>query len=176
MLKVHVNCRQLKKHNGPRAFVSILWSQSLQPANEVWGKVMFLHLCVILFTGGGVSLTETPTRQKTSWTAIPWIETPLDRDTPLDKDTPFPRQRPPRMVKSGRYASYWNAFLFHVVSCSEITSVHCEPLSLKKASALWNFYCSRVNVSILCFSGYVYESLQFKESKMVLLIIYYGYI
>ena len=26
----------------------------LPPANEVWGKVIFLHLCVILFTGGGV--------------------------------------------------------------------------------------------------------------------------
>ena len=25
----------------------------LPPANEVWGKVMFLHLSVILFTGGG---------------------------------------------------------------------------------------------------------------------------
>ena len=24
----------------------------LSPANEVWGKVMFLHMCVILFTGG----------------------------------------------------------------------------------------------------------------------------
>ena len=24
---------------------------SLPPAIEVWGKVMFLHLCVILFTG-----------------------------------------------------------------------------------------------------------------------------
>ena len=24
----------------------------LPPAKEVWGKVMFLHLCVILFTGG----------------------------------------------------------------------------------------------------------------------------
>ena len=24
----------------------------LLPANEVWGKVMFLHLCVILFRGG----------------------------------------------------------------------------------------------------------------------------
>ena len=26
---------------------------SLPPANEVWGKVIFLHLFVILFTGGG---------------------------------------------------------------------------------------------------------------------------
>ena len=25
----------------------------LPPANEIWGKVMFLHLCAILFTGGG---------------------------------------------------------------------------------------------------------------------------
>ena len=40
----------------------------LPPANEVWGKVMFLHLCVILFSGpvffpglslsGGGSLSE----------------------------------------------------------------------------------------------------------------------
>ena len=27
-------------------------SSFLPPANEVWGMVMFLHLCVILFTGG----------------------------------------------------------------------------------------------------------------------------
>ena len=25
----------------------------LPPANEVWGKVIFLQVCVILFTGGG---------------------------------------------------------------------------------------------------------------------------
>ena len=36
----------------------------LLSANEVWGKVMFLHLCVILFTGEGVSLTETPRGQR----------------------------------------------------------------------------------------------------------------
>ena len=29
------------------------WSL-LPPANEVWGKVIFLHLFVILFTGGGI--------------------------------------------------------------------------------------------------------------------------
>ena len=28
----------------------------LPPANEVWGKVMFLHLCVSLFTGGSASM------------------------------------------------------------------------------------------------------------------------
>ena len=30
---------------------------SLPPANEVWGKVIFLHLSVILFTGGGVCIS-----------------------------------------------------------------------------------------------------------------------
>ena len=138
---------------------------------------MFLHLCVILFTEGG-GLPDRDPHQ----TEDLLDRNPLDRDPPgqrhppWTKTPPSPDRDPPCMVKSGRYASYWNAFLFHVVSCSEITSVHCEPLSLKKASALWNIYCSRVNVNILCFSGYVYESLQFKESKMVLLIIYYGYI
>ena len=34
----------------------------LPPANEVWGKVMFLHLCVILFTGGGVCPTPSGCR------------------------------------------------------------------------------------------------------------------
>ena len=29
-----------------------IWLLSLPPANEVWGKVIFLHLFVILFTGG----------------------------------------------------------------------------------------------------------------------------
>ena len=40
-------------------------SSLLLPTNEVWGKVMFLHLSVILFTGGslcpgGISVRETP--------------------------------------------------------------------------------------------------------------------
>ena len=30
---------------------AILFNTFLPPANEVWGKVMFLHLSVILFTG-----------------------------------------------------------------------------------------------------------------------------
>ena len=62
--------------------------QLLAPANEVWGRVMFLHLSVSHSVHrGGVSLTETP----------------LDRDLP------------PQLVKSGQYVSYWNAFLFSTV-------------------------------------------------------------
>ena len=33
--------------------LALLWLL-LPPANEVWGKVIFLHLFVILFTGGGM--------------------------------------------------------------------------------------------------------------------------
>ena len=63
-----------------------------------FGKVMFLHLSVILSTGGYLAdkrLGKHPPRQ-----------------------TP-PRQTPPRQTPppgdghcGGRYASYWNAFLF----------------------------------------------------------------
>ena len=55
----------------------------LPPANEVWGKVMFLHLCVILFKGEGGS------------------DQPPDADPPGVVQTPpqgwadLPRCRPP---------------------------------------------------------------------------------
>ena len=56
--------------------VSIAWIGGLHscpwflpPANEVWGKVIFLHMSVILFTGG--------------------VSAPLDADPhPLDADPP----------------------------------------------------------------------------------------
>ena len=39
-------------------FLLLSWYAFLPPANEVWGKVIFLHLSVILFTvGGGVCLS-----------------------------------------------------------------------------------------------------------------------
>ena len=60
------------------------------------GKVMFLHLSVILSTGGGCVFPSA------YW------------DTPLPGQTP-PGQTPPPPADDyccGRYASYWNAFLF----------------------------------------------------------------
>ena len=131
----------------PEFFRNITWRLTrvpsrgvfLLPANEVWGKVMFLHLCVILFTGGG-SLPNPPRCRP------PWMQTPprLGRpprvgQTPLDADSPR-LGRPPRMQTpqcwadppqvwvdplpgcrpsliqstSGRYASYWKAYLFNI--------------------------------------------------------------
>ena len=58
-------CRNEVAQKCPAYFISDLFvdqlfctvkkptTSSLPPANEVWGKVMFLHLSVILFTGGG---------------------------------------------------------------------------------------------------------------------------
>ena len=42
---------------------------SLPPANEVWGKVMFLLACLILFTGGG-SLYDVTSCQA-AWSHVP---------------------------------------------------------------------------------------------------------
>ena len=39
----------------------MIFHSLLLPANEVWGKVIFLHLSVILFTGGGGYMGGTPT-------------------------------------------------------------------------------------------------------------------
>ena len=61
-----------------------------------------------------------PSRGSLSRGLSPWQRPPRQRDPlPPDRDPPSPRtetpllpgQRPPCMVKSGRYASYLNAFL-----------------------------------------------------------------
>ena len=51
---------------------------------------------------GGVHPLETHT---------PWTHTPLGHTRPLDTHTHTPRTHPPLWSTSGRYASYWNAFV-----------------------------------------------------------------
>ena len=68
---------------------------SLPPANEVWGKVIFLHLSVILLPGEGVPGQVNPRAS-----------------------TPPPLgQVSPHQSTSGWYTSYWNAFLFYMPAC-----------------------------------------------------------
>ena len=60
--------------------------------NEVVAKVIFLHLFVILFTGGGVSLGAC-------WeTTPPGADTPPRADTPLGVDTPPEQTHPPEQT------------------------------------------------------------------------------
>ena len=83
--------------------------------NEVVAKVIFLHLSVIhSFHRGGVCLSAC-------WDVTP---PPGSRHTPPGADTTPPGPDPPEQTPpppgadssirstSGRYASYWNAFLF----------------------------------------------------------------
>ena len=75
----------------------------LQPANEVWVKVIFLHLSVILFTGG-----------------VPARGVPASRGCACSWGDACSRsgclvETPPDGYCCGRYASYWNAFLFFLL-------------------------------------------------------------
>ena len=155
--------------------------------NEVVAKVIFLHLSVILFTGGvsasvhaGIPpLEQTPNREQTPPQSRhppitrsrpprantlpppeqttppgsrhtppgsrqpplgadnpPWEQThtPLEADTPPEQIPPWSRppgaDTPPRKADSsiwstsGRYASYWNAFLFR--NLSDLPSFPCR--------------------------------------------------
>ena len=115
-----------------------------------WAKVMFLQASVILSTGGrGVSGRENPPSRETppAERAPPLARrTPRARRTPLPgKENPPPGQgEPPSRARrtppagrppgqgdtppsirsmSGRYASYWNAFLSYVFSYLEKNTV-----------------------------------------------------
>ena len=100
-----------------------VWLYLVPPANEVWGKVIFLHLSVILFKGGVPG--QVPPGKYT-----PLAGTPPGRYTPQQV---HPQQVPPPgpathagiRSTSGRYASYWNAFLFLLVlvGCSTSSSI-----------------------------------------------------
>ena len=62
---------------------------------------VFKPICGSVHIGGSLS-GRTP----------PPLRDPLWTETPLVRDPTPPRQRPPhRTVMSGRYATYWNAFL-----------------------------------------------------------------
>ena len=101
-----------------------------------WGKVMFLHVSVILFTGGGISVSIPGFLSGGSLSGGSLSRGGLVRGGSLTRGSvpgglclgvsvqggPCPGQslsgggslswRHPRMVTSRRYASYWNAFLF----------------------------------------------------------------
>ena len=68
----------------------------LPPANEVWGKVIFFHLSVILFTGGSASVHAGILPPPTLWEQTPQSRHPRGADTPLG-------QTPPCTVHAGRY-------------------------------------------------------------------------
>ena len=90
--------------------------------NEVLAKVIFLHLSVIHSVHRGGSGMETPTPPGRGPPPGPdpsWHVDPLRDQTPLAWRDPPGMENPPLEADSGirstigRYASYWNAFLFY---------------------------------------------------------------
>ena len=78
----------------------------LQPANEVWGKVIFSQACLsahggCLCPGGGVSVKGGSLSREGV------CQGGLCPGSLCQGD--------PRTVKSGRYASYWIAFLYLII-------------------------------------------------------------
>ena len=96
---------------------------------------MFLHLSVVLFTGGvsasvhagihppplGTHPLPLGRHPPTPGQTPPWADTPLARHPPLPYTSP-----PADGHCSGRYASYWNAFLF----VNSIASFVCSLLNV----------------------------------------------
>ena len=109
----------------------------LPPANAVWGKVMFsrgISLsrgegCGVVERGGGV--VDTPPDPEADnpppWTQSQTPTRPRNRHPRTQRQTPpivafwcgllverggSPARRDPLWWTSGRYASYWNVFLF----------------------------------------------------------------
>ena len=122
---------------GHSAITVLTWF--LQPAKEVWGKVIFLHLSVILFTRGrclplgqgylshgpeGVCVCTPPDTQPLDVPRhTPPGHTPLDTPPGCTPWThPLLDTHPSRSI-SGWYASYWNAFLFSGISYQNFLSI-----------------------------------------------------
>ena len=115
----------------------------LPPANEVWGKVIFLHLFVILFTGGwypSMHCTWYPSMPCSRGCVLSQHALQVVSQHVLQQGVPAPRggewsggvcsqgvclggllcggdglllmETSPDGYCCGRYASYWNAFLF----------------------------------------------------------------
>ena len=116
-------CKQLTANKADaNTYVSVKSTVTIITGRkEVVAKVMFLHVSVILFTGGGLQAGRTPPTGRNP----PGRENPPDQTDPRDQGEPPPRAGrtppdqadPPREADSrirstsGRYTSYWNAFL-----------------------------------------------------------------
>ena len=103
----------------------------LPPANEVWGKVIFLHLFVILLTGGVSASVH-------GGIPPPWDHVPPRPCNTLGSCTPRTMHLPPRTMHpkhracweiwstQGWYASYWNVILFTHNNTSDNTKTNIK--------------------------------------------------
>ena len=100
---------------------------------------------------------ETP-RQRPPWTQTPWRETPPTEtsrtETPLDRDPPAAQR-----VMSGRYASYWNAFLFE--KKLEDTRPFCGPIDTSVGLLVTSALVSKTGwTPLVCFVACMQQNPQ----------------
>ena len=119
----------------------------IRPANKVWGKVIFLHLSVILFTGDVSASVHAGVHP-------PRGDPPGRHMHPQGRhhEDP-PRKTPGRAPRnsgcwemwatSGRYSSYWNAFLFCLISHVFTRLYYRPPTNLREGNI---FSCSCLSV------------------------------
>ena len=82
-----------------------MYTTLLPPANAVWGKVIFLHQFVILFTGGEYLTKYTPGTRYSPWTRQ--VHPPDQAGTPQDQaGTHSPRTRQVHPRRPGRYTPW----------------------------------------------------------------------
>ena len=122
---------------------------------------MFLRLSVILFTGGGVHPQTDIPPGRPSWADTPRQTPPPGRLT-LGRHIP-PGRHPPRQTVprddhcSGRYASYWNAFLYS-----------CYVVYILINHLMISGTCPCLNVKVQSFSDYVFAHvLKIRSRKHV---------
>ena len=101
-------CKNMSRNQEPPAQSSFSQRHIITGRNEVVAKVMFLLVSVILLTEG-VCLSAC-------WdTTPPGSRTPK-KEAPPRRQTPPKRRYPPGIRSmSGRYASYWNAYLLAII-------------------------------------------------------------
>ena len=135
-------------------------------------KVIFLHLSVILFTGRVSASVHAGIPPPRADTPAPRGRHPLGADTPRSRhppgaDTPW-EQTAPRGADSplreadsgirsmsGRYASYWNAFLFLLSSVSigkpNLTQTECRNLYSNNRGFFPLFFAHIVRTAVAMF-------------------------
>ena len=123
--------------------------------NEVVAKVMFLLVCVIRFTGRGSASVHAGIpphppgrRHPPGRKHPPRRKHPPGKEAPPEGSSP-PRKEAPPGIRSmrGRYASYWNAFLFHI-------------LLQRQNEQIWIVLCVnslQLNLDLSLFSPYLFR-------------------
>ena len=119
-------------------FIAWVAGLLLPPANEVWGKVIFLHLSVILFTGRGYLGRYTPPRDQ---------EHPLDQKHPLTRFTP-------RAVHAGKYGQQAGSMYPTGMHSCVFVKVLQETINLKSIAPLTTSRRTRQTVQICLIHTY----------------------